>query len=59
MKRKKLIEIISSYGYYFLRRGGNHDVYTNGERNEMIARHTEIGDELAKKIIKRCRGKGK
>ena len=53
MKRKDLIKLLEKNGWYFLRNGGNHDVYTNGNRNEAIARHTEISEELAKRIIKR------
>jgi len=36
----------------FLRHGGNHDVWTNGEIEEMIPRHREINERIAKKIIK-------
>jgi predicted RNA binding protein YcfA (HicA-like mRNA interferase family) len=53
MKRKDLIRKLEDNGWYFLRSGGNHDIYTNGKRNEPISRQTEINEILAKKILKR------
>ena len=53
MKRKDLIKLLEKNGGRFLRRDGNHDIYTNGAANEPISRQTEIDDNLAKKIIKR------
>ncbi len=35
------------------REGGNHTVYTNGEKNEVIPRHGEINEKLAKALIKK------
>ena len=56
MKRSDLMNKISKLGYTFLRHGGNHDVYSNGKRTEIIPRHKEINEVLAKAIIKRCGG---
>ena len=53
MKRRDLIKKLEQNGWYFLRAGNNHDIYTNGKRIEPIGRHTEIDDELAKRILKR------
>ena len=53
MKRRDLIKKLEQNGWHFLREGGNHDIYTNGKRNELIGRHTEISEQLAKKILKR------
>jgi predicted RNA binding protein YcfA (HicA-like mRNA interferase family) len=53
MKRRDLIKKLESNGWYFLRAGGNHDIYTNGKRTEPIGRHTEIDEILAKKILRR------
>lgn len=57
MKRNDLIKEITKNGYYLLRRGGNHDVYSNGQRFEPIPRHKEINERLAKEIIKRTKNK--
>jgi len=53
MKRRDLEKLFKDNGWYFLRSGGNHDVYTNGTDTEMIPRHKEVNEKLAKAIIKR------
>jgi len=52
MKRKDLERQLKDLGWYFSRHGGKHDVWTNGEETEMIPRHNEINEFLAKKILK-------
>ena len=53
MKRADLIKLLKRNGWYFIRNGGNHDIYSNGKRMEAIERHKEIPEPLAKAIIKR------
>ncbi|MBW2118864.1 MAG: type II toxin-antitoxin system HicA family toxin [Deltaproteobacteria bacterium] len=55
MKRNELLRLIKSNGCVFVRHGGNHDWYRNPQSgiSQPIARHTEIEDGLAKRIIKR------
>ncbi len=53
MKRRDLIKLFEKNGWYFLREGGNHTVYTDGSTTEAIPRHGEISENLAKAIIKR------
>jgi len=53
MKRKDLIKLLEQNGWYLLRNGNNHDIYTNGQSTEPIPRHKEISELLAKAIIKR------
>ena len=53
MKRRDLIKKLEDNGWHFLRHGGNHDIYTDGKRNEPIERHREIDEKLAKKILAR------
>ncbi|MBQ3061459.1 MAG: type II toxin-antitoxin system HicA family toxin [Lachnospiraceae bacterium] len=53
MKRKILIKMLHNKGWWFLKHGGNHDIYTNGTEIEPIPRHKEISENLAKAIIKR------
>lgn len=53
MKRKTLIKLLESNGWWLLRNGANHDIYTNGKQSEPIPRHTEIKEQLAKSIIRR------
>ena len=53
MKRKDLVRLLEKNGWRLKRNGGNHDLYTDGERVEAIPRHSEIKERLAKDIIKR------
>lgn len=53
MKRRILIKLLESNGWYLKRNGANHDIYTDGIRNEPIPRHPDIKEELAKGIIKK------
>ena len=53
MKRRDLIRKLEKNGWYYLRDGGNHDIYTKGKEIEAIPRHREIPEYLAKAILKR------
>lgn len=53
MKNKDLVKMLKQNGWYLLRYGGNHDIYTDGKKIEAIPRHTEVKENLAKAIIKR------
>jgi len=53
MKRRDLIKKLEQNGWWKIREGANHDIYTNGTQSEPIPRHTEINEFLAKSIIKR------
>ncbi|RHP98992.1 type II toxin-antitoxin system HicA family toxin [Roseburia sp. AM51-8] len=54
MKRADLIRTLEQNGWYLLRNGSNHDIYTNGVKKEPIPRHKEISERLAKTILKRA-----
>ena len=54
MKKIVLEQKLKELGWYFLRQGGNHEIWTNGELSEPIPRHKEINEILAKKIIKKA-----
>jgi len=53
MKRKDLLKKLVKNGWWKIREGSNHDIYTNGTASEPIPRHTEENELLAKAIIKR------
>lgn len=53
MKRRDLIKLLEDNGFVFVRNGGNHDIYKRGDEREVVERHNEIPEKLAKKIIKR------
>ena len=56
VKRIELERRLSELGWYFLRHGGNHDVWTDGDREETIPRHNEINENLARRILRRAGG---
>ena len=55
MRRKDLEKALRDLGWWFLRHGGKHDVWTDGERIEAIPRHAEINERLASAILKRVK----
>ena len=53
MKQRDLIKLLEKNGFQFERHGGEHEVYRRGNETEMIPRHKEINERLAKGIIKK------
>jgi len=53
LKRRELERRLTESGWRFLRHGGRHDVWTDGEREEAIPRHREVNDRLAHAILRR------
>jgi len=52
MKRRELITHIVQQGAVLLREGRRHSIYQRGRYRTQIPRHTEIVDELARKICR-------
>jgi mRNA interferase HicA len=54
MKRREFIKHLEKNGCKMLREGGRHSVYWNPQANKTstVPRHTEVADQLAKKICK-------
>ena len=59
MKRKELEKALKKSGWWLLRHGGNHDIWTNGERQEPVPRHNDINEKLARSIIRKAKMGGK
>jgi mRNA interferase HicA len=55
MKRRELERRLRSHGWRFVRHGGKHDVWSDGEREETVPRHTEINEKLAAVILVRAK----
>ena len=57
MKRRQLLKHLRQHGCIFVREGKRHSWWLNHEqsRRSSIPRHTEINDQLARKI---CRDLG-
>lgn len=52
MKKRDLEKKLKEAGWWLARHGGNHDIWTNGNRTNQVPRHKEVAEQLAKSIIK-------
>ena len=57
VRRRELENSLRKLGWWFLRHGNRHDVWTDGNRQEAIPRHRDINEKLAQAILKRAGGK--
>lgn len=55
MKRRELIRMLKGLGWYFLREGAKHEIWTNGYFQKAIPRHSDIHEALAKNILRTAR----
>lgn len=51
MKKRDLEQELKSLGWWRLREGSRHEIWTNGKETEPVPRHREIAEPLAKKIL--------
>jgi len=54
VKRKDLIKYLEDNGFYLLREGGNHSIYTNDIKTIPVKRHRTIGRITANEICKQA-----
>lgn len=54
VKRKDLIKYLESNGFYLLREGGNHSIYTNDTKTIPGKRHRTIDRITANEICKQA-----
>ena len=54
VKRRDLIKYFEENGFYLLWEGGNHSIYTNGEKTIPIKRHRTIDQVTANVICKQA-----
>ena len=52
VKKRDLEDKLKALGWWLLREGGNHEVWTNGLQTQAIPRHREINEWTARAIIK-------
>lgn len=57
MRRRELERRLRGLGWTFVRHGGKHDVWSDGDAQEAIPRHGEIHDRLAAAILRRAQTK--
>ena len=54
MKKRALEKKLVGFGWWFLREGGNHEMWTNGDHKVAIPRHSEIVENTARAILKKA-----
>jgi mRNA interferase HicA len=54
VKRRDLIKYFEENGFYLLREGSNHSIYTNNDKTIPIKRHTTIDRITANELSKQA-----
>ena len=54
IKRRDLIKYLEDRGFYLLREGGNHSIYTNGDKILPVKRHRLLDRITANEICKQA-----
>jgi len=54
VKRRDLIRFFESNGFYLLRQGGNHSIYSNGNKIIPIKRHKSLDRITANALCKQA-----
>ncbi|MBI4303298.1 MAG: type II toxin-antitoxin system HicA family toxin [Chloroflexi bacterium] len=54
VKRSDLIKYLSQNGFYFLREGGKHSIYTNGTKTIPVKRHRTLDRITANELCKQA-----
>jgi predicted RNA binding protein YcfA (HicA-like mRNA interferase family) len=54
VKRKDIIKLFEDNGFSLLREGGNHSIYTNGEKTIPLKRHKQFDRITANELCKQA-----
>jgi len=54
VKRRDLIRYFEENGFYLLREGSNHSIFTNGEKTIPIKRHKNLDRITANELCKQA-----
>jgi len=54
IKRSDLVRYIEEHGFYLLREGGSHSIYTNGTRTIPVKRHRTLDRITANELCKQA-----
>jgi len=55
MKKRDLEKMLGLEGWWLLRQGGGHELWTNGEHTVAVPRHREIAEYTARVILRKAR----
>ena len=54
VKRRDLVKYFEQNGFYLLREGGNHSIYTNGSKAVPVKRHEQFERITANELCKQA-----
>lgn len=54
VKRRELVRYLAQNGFYFLRKGANHSIYTNGMKIIPVERHKIFDRITANELCKQA-----
>ena len=54
VQRRKVEKKFKDNGWYFVRHGGNHDIWSNGKIKTQLPRHPKFSDKLYNALIRTC-----
>ncbi len=54
MKKRDLEKMLTEHGWWFLRAGANHVIWTNGTMVEPIRRHRELPERTAQGTLRKA-----
>lgn len=54
VKRRDLIQYLETHGFYLLREGANHSIYTNNSQTIPVKRHRALDRITANEICKQA-----
>ncbi len=54
VKRKDILKLLEDSGFSLLREGGNHSIYTNGEKTIPLKRHKQFDRITANELCKQA-----
>ena len=54
VKRRDLIKYLEENGFYLLREGANHSIYTNKKKTIPVKRHRKIDNITANELCKQA-----
>jgi len=53
MKKRAMEKLFKKNGWWKIREGSNHEIWTNGKEQESLGRHSELPEKVCQAIIKR------
>ena len=54
VKRRDLVRYLEKHGFYLLREGTNHSIYTNGTNVVPVKRHSQLDRITANELCKQA-----